>query len=112
MTVPDQVAAVMDLKRQLYEEYVAGVIDAGAFQKNKASLDDTLGKIKSTFAAMKAKVEEKQTIQDRHQQRQRLLDDLQTEGTLSNELAEQIIDYITVYPDKQIVIVYKISDLL
>ena len=43
-----------------------------AFQKSKASLDKALARIKSTFAAMKAKVEEKQTIQDRHQQRQQI----------------------------------------
>ena len=61
---------------------------------------------------MKAKVEETQIIQDRHQQRQQLLDDLQTEGTLSNELAERIIDRIIVYPDRRIEIVYKIADLL
>lgn len=108
----DQVADIMDSKRRLYEEYVAGVIDAEAFQKSKASLDETLARTKSTFAAMKAKVDETQIIQDRHQQRQQLLDDLQTEGTLSNELAERIIDRIIVYPDRRIEIVYKIADLL
>ena len=108
----DQVADIMDSKRRLYEEYVAGVIDAEAFQKSKASLDETLARTKSAFAAMKAKVEEMQIIQDRHQQRQQLLDDLQTEGTLSNDLAERIIDRIIVYSDRRIEIVYKIADLL
>ena len=102
----------MDSKRRLYEEYVAGVIDAEAFQNSKASLDETLTKTKSSFAAMKAMVEEKQTIQGQHQQRQQLLNDLQTEGTLSNELAERIIDHIIVHPDGRIEIVYKIADLL
>lgn len=88
------------------------MIDADAFQMNKASLDETLAKTKSTFAAMKAKVEDSQTIRDRHQQRQQLLDDLQTEGTLSNELAERIIDHIIVHPDMRIEIIYKIADLL
>lgn len=108
----DQVSDIMDSKRRLYEEYVAGVIDAETFQKNKASLDETLLRARNTYAAMKAKVEEKQTIQDRHQQRQQLLDDLQPEGTLSNELAERIIDHIIVHPDRRTEIVYKIADLL
>lgn len=78
-----------------------GILSPMAYKKNHG-----------TFAAMKAKVEEKQTIQDRHQQRQQLLDDLQTEGTLSNELAAQIIEHITIHSDRRIEIVYKIADLL
>ena len=102
----------MDSKRRLYEEYVAGVIDAEAFQKNKALLDETLAKVKNTFVVMRAKVEEQRNIRDRQQHRQQLLDDLQAEGALSNELAERIIDHIMVFPDKSIEIIYNISDLL
>ena len=70
-----------------------------------------LAKTKSTFAAKKANAEEKQTAEKRQQQRRQILADMQAEGTFSNELAEQIIDRILIYPDKRIEIVYKVADL-
>ncbi len=75
-------------------------------------LDERLSQTKSTFAAMRAKADEVQNIDERKQRRQMLLDEIQAAGTLSNELAEHIIDHINVYPDKRIEIVYKIADLL
>lgn len=107
----DQVAEIMESKRLLYEQFIAGEISADAFRQGKSSLDEMLAKTKSTFAAMKAKAEERQTADNRQQQRQRLLATMQAEGTFSNELAEQIIDRIFVYPDRRIEIVYKVSDL-
>lgn len=107
----DQIAEIMDAKRLLYEQFIAGEIDAESFQKSKLSLDETLVRIKSTFAAVKAKAEEMQGVDDRQQRRQQILNDLQAEGTVSNELAERIIDQIRVHPDKRIEIIYKIADL-
>ena len=107
----DQVAEIMESKRLLYEQFIAREISADAFQQSKSSLDEMLAKTKSTFAAMKAKAEERQTADNRQLQRQRLLATMQAEGTFSNELAEQLIDRIFVYPDRRIEIVYKVSDL-
>lgn len=107
----DQVAEIMESKRLLYEQFIAGEISSSAFQQGKSSLDEMLAKTKSSFAAMKVKAEEKQTADNRQQQRQRILATMQAEGTFSNELAEQIIDRIFVYPDRRIEIVYKVSDL-
>lgn len=106
-----QVAEIMESKRLLYEQLIVGEIEADAFQLGKSSLDEMLAKTKSTFAAMKVKAEEKQTAENRQQQRRQILADMQAEGTFSNELAEQIIDQIRVHPDKRIEIVYKIADL-
>lgn len=106
-----QVAEIMESKRLMYEQLIAGEIEADAFQQGKSSLDEMLAKTKSTFAAMKTKVEEKQTAENRQQQRRQILADMQAEGTFSNELAEQIIDRILIYPDKRIEIVYKVADL-
>ena len=107
----DQVAEIMESKRLLYEQLIAGEIEADAFQQSKSSLDEMLAKTKSTFAAIRAKAEEKQTAENRQQQRRRILADMQAEGTFSNELAEQIIDRILIYPDKRIEIIYKVADL-
>lgn len=106
-----QVTEIMESKRLLYEQLIAGEIEADAFQQGKSSLDEMLAKTKSTFAVMKAKAEEKQTAENRQQQRRQILADMQAEGTFSNELAEQIIDRILIYPDKRIEIVYKVADL-
>lgn len=106
-----QVAEIMESKRLLYEQFIAGEISADAFQQRKSSFDENLAQIKSSYVAMKAKAEEKKVVDDRQQQRQQLLADMQAEDTISNELAEQIIDRILIYPDRQIEIVYKVSDL-
>ncbi len=108
----EQIAEIMDSKRLLYEQFVAGEIDAQSFKGQKSVLDERLSQTKSTFAAMRAKADEVQNIDERKQQRQMLLDEIRAAGTLSNELAERIIDHINVYPDKRIDIVYKIADLL
>ncbi len=102
----------MESKRLLYEQFVAGEIGAASFKEQKSVLDERLSKTKSTFATMKAKANEVQCHDNRQRQRQLLLNEIQAAGTLSNELAERIIDHINVYPDKRIEIVYKIADLI
>lgn len=106
-----QIAEIMEEKRLLFERFIAGEIAAESFRQSKFELDEMLTKMKSTFAALTAKAEEKKTIADRQRQRQQLLDELLAEETLSNELAERMIDRITVFPDKRIEITYKMSDL-
>lgn len=106
-----QIAEIMEEKRLLFERFIAGEIAAESFRQSKSELDEVLTKTKSTFAALTAKAEEKKTAADRQHQRKQLLDELLAEDTLSNELAERMIDHITVFPDKRIEITYKISDL-
>lgn len=106
-----QLTEMMEAKRALYERFIAGEISAESFRKSKQMLDDELTRTKSAFAALNAKAEGNKLAADRQHQRQQLLEVLQSENTLSNELAERLIDHITVFPDKRMEIVYQIADL-
>ena len=106
-----QIEALQDGKRLLYERYLMGEIDLDTYKAEKAACDELLLKTKNAYAAVLAQVKQKQEEQARHDNRQKAARAVFNSEGLTVELTELLIDRVLVYPDKRIEIAYKIKDI-
>ena len=106
-----QIEALQDGKRALYERYLMGEIDLNTYKAEKAACDELLLKTKNAYAAVLAQAKQKQDEQARQDSRMEASKAIFDADTLTTELAELLIDRVLVYPDKRIEITYKIRDI-
>lgn len=106
-----QIEALQDGKRALYERYLMGEIDLNTYKAEKAACDELLLKTKNAYAAVLAQAKQKQDEQARQDSRKEASKAIFDADTLTTELAELLIDRVLVYPDKRIEIAYKIHIL-
>ena len=106
-----QIEALQDGKRTLYERYLMGEIDLNTYKAEKAACDELLLKTKNAYAAVLAQAKKKQDEQARQDSRKEASKAIFDADTLTTELAELLIDRVLVYPDKRIEIAYKIQDI-
>ena len=106
-----QIEALQDGKRTLYERYLMGEIDLNTYKAEKAACDELLLKTKNAYAAVLAQAKQKQDEQARQDSRKEASKAIFDADTLTTELAELLIDRVLVYPDKCIEIAYKIQDI-
>ena len=106
-----QIEALQDGKRTLYERYLMGEIDLNTYKAEKAACDELLLKTKNAYAAVLAQAKQKQDEQARQDSRKEASKAIFDADTLTTELAELLIDRVLVYPDKRIEIAYKIQDI-
>ena len=100
-----QIEALQDGKRTLYERYLMGEIDLNTYKAEKAACDELLLKTKNAYAAVLAQAKQKQDEQVRRDSRKEATKAIFDTDTLTTEL---LIDRVLVYPDKRIEIAYKI----
>ena len=106
-----QIEALQDGKRALYERYLMGEIDLNTYNAEKAACDELLLKTKNAYAAVLAQAKQKQDEQTRLDSRKEASKAIFNTDTLTTELAELLIDRVLVYPDKHMEIAYKIRDI-
>ena len=106
-----QIEALQDGKRALYERYLMGEIDLNTYKAEKTACDELLLKTKNAYAAVLAQAKKKQDEQARQDSRKEASKAIFDADTLTTELAELLIDRVLVYPDKRIEIAYKIQDI-
>ena len=106
-----QIEALQDCKRTLYERYLMGEIDLNTYKAEKAACDELLLKTKNAYAAVLAQAKQKQDEQARQDSRKEASKVIFDADTLTTELAELLIDRVLVYPDKRIEVAYKIQDI-
>lgn len=106
-----QIEALQDGKRALYERYLMGEIDLNTYKAEKAACDELLLKTKNAYAAVLAQAKQKQDEQARQDSRKEASKAIFDADALTTELAELLIDRVLVYPDKRIEIAYKIQDI-
>ena len=100
-----QIEALQDGKRTLYERYLMGEIDLNTYKAEKTACDELLLKTKNAYAAVLAQAKQKQDEQVRRDSRKEATKAIFDTDTLTTEL---LIDRVLVYPDKRIEIAYKI----
>ena len=106
-----QIEALQDGKRTLYERYLMGEIDLNTYKAEKAACDKLLLKTKNAYAAVLAQAKQKQDEQARQDSCKEASKALFDADTLTTDLAELLIDRVLVYPDKRIEIAYKNQDI-
>ena len=100
-----QIEALQDGKRTLYERYLMGEIDLNTYKAEKTACDELLLKTKNAYAEVLAQAKQKQDEQVRRDSRKEATKAIFDTDTLTTEL---LIDRVLVYPDKRIEIAYKI----
>ncbi len=100
-----QIEALQDGKRTLYERYLMGEIDLNTYKVEKTACDELLLKTKNAYAAVLAQAKQKQDEQVRLDSRKEATKAIFDTDTLTTEL---LIDRVLVYSDKRIEIAYKI----
>ena len=100
-----QIEALQDGKRTLYERYLMGEIKLSTYKAEKAACDELLLKTKNAYAAVLAQAKQKQDEQVRQDGSKEASKAIFDADTLTTEL---LIDRVLVYPDKRIEIGYKI----
>ena len=93
-----QIEALQDGKRTLYERYLMGEIDPNTYKAEKAACDELLLKTKNAYAAVLAQAKQKQDEQARQDSRKEAFKAIFDADTLTTELAELLIDRVLVYP--------------
>ena len=106
-----QIEALQDGKRLLYERYLLGEIDLDTYKAEKAACDELLLITKNAYTAVLAQAKQKQEEQARQDSRKEASKAIFDADTLTSELAELLIDRVLVYPDKRMEIAYKIRDI-
>ena len=101
-----QIEALQDGKRALYECFLMDEIDLNTYKAEKAVCDELLLKTKNAYAAVMAQANQKQDEQARWDSRKEAYKAIFNTETLTTEL---LIDQVLVYPDKRMGIAYKIG---
>ena len=106
-----QIEALQDGKRLLYERYLLREIDLDTYKAEKTACDELLLKTKNAYAAVLAQAKQKQEERSRQESREEAAKAILDADTLTTELADFLIDRVLVYPDNRIEIAYKIKDI-
>lgn len=107
-----QISELQDQKMHLYELYILGTLDVDSYKRDKAALDAEILKAKSAYAIVAAQAKKQQAQHEEQVQRNQIVRELSSADSLSQSLADLLIDRIFVYPEKRIEIHYKIKDIL
>lgn len=106
-----QISELQDQKMRLYEQYILGELDVDGYKQDKAAMDAEILKTKNAYAIIKAQAKRQQAQHEKQVQRSQIVRELSSADTLSQSLADLLIERVCVYPDKRIEIHYKIKDI-
>ena len=105
-----QMALLNDNKCTLYERFVLGEIDEGAYKTSKTSIDAELKHLSHTLAALKTDAAIISAAKASEDELRQIADVSLGTDKLSASLVELLIDKVYVYPDNQIEIIWKVAD--
>lgn len=98
-------------KMRLYEQYVSKELDADSYRREKAAIDALILRIKNIYAAVIAQAKKEQAQHEEQVQRDQIVREISAADSLTQRLADLLIDRVYVYPDKRIEISYKVKDI-
>lgn len=97
-------------KRLLYERFLLKEIDKDSYLEQKSVCDKELNHLKQAHSALSAEISQKQMDNDTKSQLKSIASDItETEG-LTETLVNVLIERISVFPENQIKIEWKIKD--
>lgn len=98
-------------KLQLYEQYLRGGIDLDTYKMRMASFSDQLLKTKNARAAWMIQVEQTKEAENRRQNRERAIQEINDADRLTSTLSDLLIDKVYAYKENKLEIAYKIQDI-
>lgn len=105
-----QIQARQAEKRRLYERYICREISLQTYQAEKSVQNEEETQLRSCYTRLSQKVQQTQMSREQQTTQRRLASDVQAQSTLTRELADTLIDRVTVYPDNQIEVCWKLKD--
>lgn len=97
-------------KRRLYERYICREISLQTYQAEKSVQSEEETQLRSCYARLSQQVQQAQMSREHQSAQRRLASDVQAQSALTRELADTLIDRVTVYPDNQIEVRWKLKD--
>ncbi|MCM1335644.1 MAG: recombinase family protein [Bacteroides sp.] len=97
---------LQDSKRELYEQYVLGELDAETYKAKKAELDVKLTYERNVRAAVAEQAQAEREEHENAQRRKKIADELQAADGLTKSLVGLLIKRVYVFPDNRIEIEY------
>lgn len=93
-------------KRELYEQFVIGELDAETYKARKAEIDVKLAYERNVSNVIAAQAKSEQDEQERLQRQKKIADELNAADTLTNSLVDLLIKRVYVFPDNRIELEY------
>ena len=108
--IQTQIESYKREKQLLYEKLMGKEITAIEYQVMKKSFDEKIGLAQQQLERCRKQIEESKLTAKTTSEMKKIAKEIQQENTLSQRLADTLIDKVFVYPDKRIEIVWKIQD--
>lgn len=105
-----QISAIQETKRQLYEQYLMRELELDDYKAQKSLCDANLLQVKNTCAAVTAQAKQAQEQHAEQVKRKQIIQEISLADGLTNSLVDLLIEKVFVFPEKRIEIAYKISD--
>ena len=97
-------------KRLLYERFLLKEIDKDSYLEQKSVCDKELNRLKQAHSALSAEISQKQMDSDTKSQLKSIASDISGADGLTETFANVLIERISVFPDSQIKIEWKMKD--
>lgn len=105
-----QIQARQAEKRRLYERYICREIDLQTYQAEKSAQSEEETQLRSFYTRLSQQIQQAQMSREQQTAQRRLASDVQSQSALTRELADTLIDRVTVYLDNQIEVYWKLKD--
>lgn len=106
----NQVEAVLEKKRALYERFILQEVTLEGYQEAKAALNSELHRLRQVYAAVCAETERMQADKKTKRARTKLAREVVGTSSLTAGLVDMLIDRVYVSPEDQVEIVWRMKD--
>ncbi len=106
-----QIEQIQDSKLQLYEQYLRGEIDLDTYKAEMTAFSEQLLKTKNARTAWMAQAEQTNAAEERRQNRERAIQEINSADRLTDTLSDLLIDKVYVFKENRLEIAYKIQDI-
>ena len=101
-----KIRILQESKRELYEQFVLGELDAEGYKEKKAELDVKLAYEQSIRSAIAEQAIAEREEQEIVRQKKKIADELNAADGLTKSLVDLLIKRVNVFPDNRIEIEY------
>jgi len=99
-----------EMKKRLYEQYLLREIDLESYREQKTVYDTKLKEVSGIYASLSSQTSQMKMDSEAQLKRLKLAKDISNETSLTQTLADTLIDKIYIYPDNRVEIVWGIQD--
>lgn len=107
----DKLRSIQDSKRQLYEQYALGEMDAETYRERKAVYDAELVQAKNVHAAITAQTKQIQSDYEARLKQREIVQVVGSADAPTQALVDRLISKVYIFPGDRIEIEYVMQDV-